>query len=1216
MFYGVLCEGNKIFVSDEQLKNLVHLITSENFEKRKNEEKSVPLEALKIFKLLKIKNLANFEEENVLKIREFLIKNQKSYKLIIHNSQRLIQEDSRDEIAIFMLQEALQGRIDFLTCVAIFAGSELTIGDFLEVLECKNSSAKFLNDQIGDLKILHQRYEDIKSDPTDVVLRSAILKLSNEISDLKMSINSNIMIDRVKKKLKIDEFIVEYEKVIAINEDKKLQGLEDFETIKLLLEYIEKCKLSKIEARAVLSILSKSNKDYFIDIPGNIIEALNENNLEGDQTEDCLDRDSILLFGLNKILNKPIKYIEYVTKTLTEHGSSTYTALKKYMNHLDDKGRLVVDLFDAIKEIDHIKDLTSFFEILLILTNFDDVKKAFLLDPKKLLVQVFTFINFSKMRKIIEAYKKIKQMLLQGQIIPNEAYKLFTYAANCSATYLLISDILHHDNQEMPKDVALKIVEFVKKSTTKTSIEQLNVINLFLLRGLVNIGDIEQLLISAMSDTHKIEANKEEEIKVQEDATVVSKETFTSSSLKMIYNAKQLGQSVSSKAIKFISNLSITKENMNIKKFITEEETDLDKLTKGGTKIDEKLKIIDRIEENSDNYSDEGSVRTMINVVLYDEEISKRAFEVLSKIIPENFAFKNHEICDLLIQVLRNDIELYEVEEFLFKFKTNIDEVLDACEDEILKEKLNDALEFVYFTVMTEEKLYKILKNNKKLRESNISMVIDALDVEQYSDFYKSISSFLNKANEENILSEENHQKIKSILVTNLNHPQFQEMLELLPTDLKTFVESIKNDPISMINENIDKLEQNNTYQDVIKIFSKELLNNLTNEHVQKLQNLCTNICQAIKDCDVQFNEISHKQDQLFLSLRDVLKILSHHVSSLLSAERFLGDILKFIVSNLNFNDDAEKLIIEAFLCNSTEGENEPQVQFNEVATINFIIALLYVKINKSELNLDIFTEFSPNQWTVELLIATLISKCDDTNEFDLDDLLQTFKRDLQVKLDLVLCEIIDMNEGFSIDIIECIDLITIIGSDEEIFEQYLKNTDFLRLHEMWLKNKFMLKYKECEIKNLRLLMSYQPKIIETLLDSDNQLTVSDFMAIFKALQCSTISHVRKCNELKSLINKESITWLTTIELFIIDDLLDAIEQEFEIEKKDKLLIGLQRIFHTGWSIDSIAAIIDKIKTEQDIDPILNAIRPLHDYKIHELSSNFKGENAMEVSPY
>lgn len=1248
LFHEFLTEGNEIHVNDEQLNNIVHIIKSKNFEKGGNYEKDIPLETLKILKLLKIQNLAKFDEGVLLKIREFLMNHRNSYRSIIQSTLKIIKEKPSDKTAIYTLQDALKGRIDFLTCMAIFGSTDLNISDFLEVLECKSSPSQSLNKQIQDLKSIRQDIDDIKSDPSHKAPKSAIMILSNKFMDLKKIINFNITVERIKNKLEIDEFIVEYEKKFDQSHIDKLQNLKktlkpdenksktalskpEIKTFKLLLEYIEKFKLKKTEAWATLSILSKSNKKHFIDIPGNIIEALNENDQEEDQTEDFLDRDSILLFGINKELNKPINYIEYVTKTLTEHGSSTYTALKKYMKHLDDKGKLAVDLFDAIKEIEQIRQLTSYFGIFLFLSNFDNISKAYLLDPKKLLVQVI-FSNLFKMKKIIEAYKKIKQMLLQGQIIPNEVYKLFTYAANCSATYLLISDILHHDNQEMPKDVALKVVEFVEKSTTKTSTEQLNVINLFLLRGLVNIGDIEQLLISAMSDTHKIEANKEEEIKVQEGATVVPKETFTSSSLKMIYNAKQLGQSISSKTMNFISNLSITKENMKIKKFITEEETDLDKLTKGSTKIDEKLKILDRIEEGFDNYRDEGSIRIFIDVVLYDEEITKRAFEVLLKIIPEKFPLKNHEICILLIQLLKNDVDFNDVEKFLAKLETNIDEILGACEDDILVEKLNDSLKFVHFTVMTEEKIEEVLTNDKELSESNISMVIGALEMDQYSSFHKNISSLLKKANEEKTLSGENLQKIKSILVANFDHPQFHELLELLPDDLKTFVESIKYDPNPIINENIKKLELNHTDQEVLKILSKELLNELTNEHVQKLQNLCAKICQAIKDCDEEsskleendtcdekLNELSHKYDQLFLSLRGVIKILSHHVSGLLSAERFLGDILKFIITNLNFNDDAEKLIIEAFLCNSTEGENEPKVQFNEVATINFIIALLYVKINQTELHLDIFKEFSPNQWNVELLIATLLSMCDETNEFYLDELLQTFKRDLQVKLSDLLKRIIDINEGFSIDIKEIIDLITIVSSDEEIFERFLNNDEPLRLYEMWLKNKFMFKNNDFEVRDLKTLMSYQPKIIEMMLDSDNknQLNSKEFVRIFKALQhCSTITHAEKCFKLLILISNESITWLSTIELFLIDDLMMTKLKKFNGKKMKNLRRGLQRIYHTGWSIDSIGAIINKIKTDLDVDKVINALRLLHQYKIDELFSNVKGETALEVSNF
>lgn len=193
--------GNEIKVNEIQLENLIHILTSENFAA---DEAKVQLETLKVLKILKSKSFAEFSKKNLEKVQKFLDENRSAYKDVISLCQK-----SRNKSYRAMLGQFLQGRVDFLTSLAIF-GAKIQNEDLFEVLALKNSKNS-LKEKKENLTKISKEIEEVRSDPDSKP--SAMIRLASEFNELQAEINFYKVIERAKSEVNIGEFLSEFEKI-------------------------------------------------------------------------------------------------------------------------------------------------------------------------------------------------------------------------------------------------------------------------------------------------------------------------------------------------------------------------------------------------------------------------------------------------------------------------------------------------------------------------------------------------------------------------------------------------------------------------------------------------------------------------------------------------------------------------------------------------------------------------------------------------------------------------------------------------------------------------------------------------------------------------------------------------------------------------------------------------------------------------------------------
>lgn len=145
IFYEYLIGGNEVRIEEQQLQNLIHILSSKNF---RSDETNVQFVVLNTLKIIKTKKYAEFQENHLQKIQKFITENRDCYLSTIDACSKTIRNDPRDKIAISTLTDALEGRIDFLLCIAIFAKTNLKLEDLNEILQLKNPSS-LLEDKVN-----------------------------------------------------------------------------------------------------------------------------------------------------------------------------------------------------------------------------------------------------------------------------------------------------------------------------------------------------------------------------------------------------------------------------------------------------------------------------------------------------------------------------------------------------------------------------------------------------------------------------------------------------------------------------------------------------------------------------------------------------------------------------------------------------------------------------------------------------------------------------------------------------------------------------------------------------------------------------------------------------------------------------------------------------------------------------------------------------------
>lgn len=357
----------------------------------------------------------------------------------------------------------------------------------------------------------------------------------------------------------------------------------------------------------------------------------------------------------------------------------------------------------------------------------------------------------------------------------------------------------------------------------------------------------------------------------------------------------------------------------------------------------------------------------------------------------------------------------------------------------------------------------------------------------------------------------------------------------------------------------------------------------------------------------------------LFKKKKNQLKFINKLFSSLLC---ILKTLSRFEISHHEFSKEILNQILRLLMKEKLTFLDGLHDTDSSINFLHLSVAIVHLKVNQIMINEEIFTTFDPSLWSRQILVHILLVNCKNFSEFDLQDFIKELKMIAAHKVDNFLATLLEkISCGNSFKLHQITDLITILQSSEDLYRKFKvsDSSEFpipSRLHEAWLKNILLEKCVGKDLQDIKILMRYRPALIERLLNADNknQLKIGDFVKIFKALQqCTTINFEQKCNKLIKLSSNENTTWLPTIELFLIDDLIMTKLKNFNKEDLKRLRHGLQRIYHTGWSVNSIKAIVERIKSNNDIEKTSQALRTLYEYEIDELHSNVEGETAIEV---
>lgn len=200
---------NELKLNANQIENLLHILTSENF---LFDEKKVQLETLKVLKILKSKDDGTFSKDAIKKVQKFLNDNRDTYKEAITECQKIIENDPREKRIHSMLAHVAQCRIDFLTSIAFFNAGVIS-DDLVEVMTLKIFNSNKLKVKENDLKIVS---EEIKKEKIlisqNLSPQSALINHANKFNDLLLEVNRLKAFEGIKSKLTIEEFLVEFQK--------------------------------------------------------------------------------------------------------------------------------------------------------------------------------------------------------------------------------------------------------------------------------------------------------------------------------------------------------------------------------------------------------------------------------------------------------------------------------------------------------------------------------------------------------------------------------------------------------------------------------------------------------------------------------------------------------------------------------------------------------------------------------------------------------------------------------------------------------------------------------------------------------------------------------------------------------------------------------------------------------------------------------------------
>lgn len=410
-----MTDGTKLKFTSNQLKNFTHVFLGDDFVPIVSGESDLRLKVFSVLRSLKVNNYAEFNSEIIERVKKFIKENRESFSEDVGEIDKFLIDDPRDELLIHSLIVSSQERIDFLYGVGLFDPAQVKFEDLQEVLSLKNSK-----NVLADLETRREKFnEKIGKMRENGIFDEKFTLAVNQLSALQKVINYNITIEDSKSHLKIQDFLMKYSEATNSRNYK-----HDEKTIEALLFYTNNnSKLDEPEALAILSILHWSQNDNFLDIPKNILNAIEHNE----------HHMKIIKFGSEKNLKNPKNFCEFMMKIFVVNDDkkiyrTVLVACRKYENHLGVQQQFIVDVEEEILDLFAYSDIHKNMTLDRSMGLIEVIQE--LIEAKQMVTQnMFRFLE--KNLKFEEVSRRLKlAVLLSGSNV------IWAFLKNSSKTIL------------------------------------------------------------------------------------------------------------------------------------------------------------------------------------------------------------------------------------------------------------------------------------------------------------------------------------------------------------------------------------------------------------------------------------------------------------------------------------------------------------------------------------------------------------------------------------------------------------------------------------------------------------------------------------------------------------------------------------------------------------------------------------------------------------
>lgn len=1146
----VIIDGMKLNFTSQELSNFTYTLESLNFIPLRSSGIDIRVNVLMMLRILYINNFADFDEFNMVRIRNFITKNRNTFLKDIDYFNKTLKKDPRKQMVERSLSIASQDRIDFLNGITLFDPSKVKVEDIAEVLNYKNSKMEQGNAKLKTIDYLKNKKNNLNKiikQQSNEQISVEYVKNVNALSDLQKEINFQTVVEEVKESLKIGKYIIDYNECIK---DKKILYTENL--IEALILYSNLNNLSELEAMAILTIfLSSENSDYD-DIPINILNVISNNNAY---------HLEIIKFGLEKNLQKPTNFSNFMMKILlinenTETHLKVVEVCRKYDAHLSTFNQTIVDIEEAIFDILAYIDIEGFITI----------------DDK------------------FEIIMKIKELIYSNHRITQNMFNFFQFCIEIEGVFEILEKAILANLQKIPKFLIEFIVKELNEGRLGIRLPHMKVIHLLVKRNIVKLNICEKCL-----------AIEDYLIRVIQDGEHVKTACL------IIYSATENGEVISGKLKDVLKTVEDYKEiSFLLNSFLNPLSNYLQLVD---AKLDEEKKkeILTKLEP--EDFSRD-IVRILIELTMYNRNLKIYALNALITVIPENFDFTPYDVAvvDLVYSVLNAGLNYDILSRLVSKTNITVLEIFQSLSYEdketlqsiIMQPQLETKITFLsnsnykqFFDYLDEK-----LKNENLITNRDMSILTYTLEDPSLADQFDKIVEFLEKCYKIETLSSNCQSDIYKLLVRDNDHPKFDKLLLLLTDKDKANAKELKENLEDKVKKIIKNLLDNPDDDKLVEILNL-VSTKIPQSCLEDLKLLCLNdklkipvkikflqillkFVDKIKDFE---NFIDKVQSSLTKELDDELK---SKLTTALKKQKPVGQ-LHFLVAyglaimygvpinievleeedipfeiacrtlffTVKYKNDSELTEVFDLIDDFKEKYSKHEEKKYEVPAIEMISQIL-IKLNGGRMNVEYLND----------LLVMLNSNEEVYNYFvnDVDDLKRISKL-AKIWLNIRLYYIYKAIDQEEID-----NLMIMLDYPISLIEKLLKIVN-ITIDPQDLYKCFIL------------------------LKESSMTEKSKEDALKQLLKLS-------CDYWLEDITSQIVYNITSKSLKYFEDS----DKEF-----DDLCFELIRLCHIGWSEIGLIKLLSKINSKDDMIKIIEPLRIIYEFQIKEYHLNLSNENTIEM---